>query len=199
MIREMVIAINESFGEGTAELVKLGDNEGVIRFAKGEMIRIEKEEKGELVIQVEGDIVGREEVWREEEETEKVNIVEELGRFINVVKEEVISGKILEVREQIKRFYKIAYERGINGVLSTEGLIYELDEYRRREGVREIEGVSIEVISKMPRGVQDYLFARVLGRGVEISRLGEKTRAVVTAIVEIGHIFMASEDRGRVF
>jgi hypothetical protein len=38
-----------------------------------------------------------------------------------------------------------------------------------------------------------------LGRGVEISRLGEKTRAVVTAIVEIGHIFMASEDRGRVF
>ncbi|MDR1244186.1 MAG: hypothetical protein LBJ79_03280 [Endomicrobium sp.] len=31
---------------------------------------------------------------------------------------------------------------------------------------------------------------------MEISRLGEKTRAVVTAIVEIGHIFIASEGRG---
>jgi hypothetical protein len=59
-----------------------------------------------------------------------------------------------------------------------------------------IGGVSIEVISKMPKEVQEYLFAGVLGRGVEISRLGEKTRAVITAIGEIGHIFMASEDKG---
>jgi hypothetical protein len=42
IIRQMVVGINESFGEGTAEVVRLEDNESVIRIAKGGVIRNRK-------------------------------------------------------------------------------------------------------------------------------------------------------------
>jgi hypothetical protein len=197
LMRQMVVAANEVFGEGRVEIIRINDEVGEIRFSNGEMVRIEVGEKGQIEIKGEGKMLDESVIIEEEEDEDGEEDEErgiEIGKYIGKIKEEVVSGKIIDVKEQVKNFYRMAYDKGISGVLSTDGMMYELDEYVRREGVKEVGGVSIEVISKMPKGVQEYLFAReVLGREIRIENLGEGVRAVVTAIVELGDILRASE------
>jgi hypothetical protein len=83
VIRQMVVAINDTFGEGTAELVIERDNEAMIRLVKGGVVKIEKEEKGEVVIKEEGEVLESEVVIEEERvEREKEGVWDGIKRFI---------------------------------------------------------------------------------------------------------------------
>jgi hypothetical protein len=160
-IRQLVAAVQDSFGEGTAEVVRGGEEEIRIRFGSMKEVTIKRGEKGKE----------------------------------SFIREEILTGRIVSPKEQIKRFYEFAYNKGISSILSREGLIFELDEYVRRKKVEEIEGVSIEVIAKMPKEIQEYMFAKILGREVNIKSFSERTRAIIAEIVEIGYIFRASVDK----
>ncbi|MDR1474867.1 MAG: ABC transporter permease [Endomicrobium sp.] len=180
-ISQMIVTIKDSLGEGIIEWTKEGGEETIIRFANGQEVTIKKGRKGEVSIEGEG--------FRIEPEG---RVEDRQGEEESFIKEEILTGRILSAKEQIKRFYKFAYNKGISSILSREGLIFELDEYVKREEVEEVEGVSIEVIAKMPREIQEYVFADVLGREVNVKSFSEAARATIAAIVEIGHILRAS-------
>lgn len=154
IITELAAAINESYGEGIIELLAFEDNRATIKFKNGSSVTIQND-KGVLSIKEEGfDIETVRDVPQTGLEAEEESqSVKEAGSFIR----EVLDGKILEPREMLKKFYVFAYSHNLYTMLSTEGLIFELDRYIRENGVREIEGVSIEVIAKMPREVQEYV------------------------------------------
>jgi hypothetical protein len=191
IITELAAAINESYGEGIIELLTFEDSRTTIKFKNGSSVIIQND-KGVLSIKEEGfDIETVRDVPQIELEAEEES---QSGNAEGSFMREVLAGKILEPREMLKKFYAFAYNRNIYSMLSADGLIFELDEYIRKGNIREIEGVSIEVIAKMPKEIQEYVFAHILGREVNIKNFSEAARATIAAIAELGHIFRASRE-----